>query len=161
MENADRSNPKNVGLTIRAGDRMYIPAGGLRLWINDDGTTGMSASVAVDPWLPDLLANGGTSSETVEAITNGIPVSSVCGDHVYACQKSRNLYELIHHPDVTRLRHMAVLDGEQAVGVLDLDKARKYHDPARLTLVEEVYEPLRKDHWSSISASFVNRHGLK
>ena len=36
--------------------------------------------------------------------------------------------------------------GRQAVGVLDLDKARKYHDPTHSTLVDTVYEPLKQDH---------------
>ena len=123
MEKQATVNPEN-GLAVRAGDRVYIPAGGLRIWINEDGTTGVSASVAVDPWLPDMSTNGGTSEETVEAITtDGFPVKSICGDHVYACQKSRNLHELLHSPDVARLKHMAVIEGKQAVGILDLDKA--------------------------------------
>ena len=41
---------------------------------------------------------------------------------------------------------MAVLDGREVVGVLDLDRARKYHDPAHSTLVGKIYEPLRQDH---------------
>ena len=36
--------------------------------MDKDGTTSVSASVAVDPWLPDMSANGGTSDETVDAI---------------------------------------------------------------------------------------------
>ena len=139
--------PRRSGLVVKAGDRLYIPAGGLRISMDKDGTISFSASVAVDPWLPDMSANGGTSDETVDAIMrNGFPVSSICGDHVNACQKSQSLYELIHHPDVARLKHMAVIDGRQAVGVLDLDKARKYHDSNHVALVDRVYEPLRRDH---------------
>ena len=139
--------PKRGGLVVKAGDRVYIPAGGLRISMDKDGTTSVSASVAVDPWLPDMSANGRTSDETVDAIMrNGFPVSSICGDHVNACQESQSLYELFHHPDVARLKHMAVIDGRQAVGVLDLDKARKYHDSNHVALVDRVYEPLRRDH---------------
>ena len=147
MGDEDSMNPKSGGLALKAGDRVYIPAGGLRIWMNKDGTTGVSASVAVDPWLPDVSANGGTSDETVDAIMrNGFPVSSICGDYVNACQTSRSLYELLQHPDVSRLRYMAVVDGNQAVGVLDLDKARKYHDPTQSALVDKVYEPLNPDN---------------
>ena len=104
MGNGASVNPKRGGLVVKAGDRVYIPAGGLRISMDKDGTTSVSASVAVDPWLPDMSANGGTSDETVDAIMrNGFPVSSICGDHVNACQKSQTLYELIHHPDVARL----------------------------------------------------------
>ena len=85
-------NPKRGGLVVKAGDRVYIPAGGLRISLDKDGTTSVSASVAVDPWLPDMSANGGTSDETVDAIMrNGFPVSSICGDHVNACHKSQSL----------------------------------------------------------------------
>lgn len=147
MGNESSGNAAGDGLAVKAGDRVYIPAGGLRLWMNKDGTPGMTASVAVDPWLPDISANGGTSDETVDAIARkGFPVSAICGDHVNACQTAWPLHELLQHPEVRRLRHMAVVDGRQAVGVLDLDKARKYHDPTHSTLVDTVYEPLNQDH---------------
>ena len=68
MGNEPSGNAAADGLAVKAGDRVYIPAGGLRLWMNKDGTPGMTASVAVDPWLPDISANGGTSDETVDAI---------------------------------------------------------------------------------------------
>ena len=47
------------------------------------------------------------------------------------------------------LRHMAVIDGKQAIGILDLDKARGqvcHDDPKQSLLVEEIYEPLNSDH---------------
>ena len=142
MENEAQRNPKGGGLVVKAGDRVYIPAGALRIWINEDGTTGTAAAVAVDPWLPDISANGGTSSETVDAIMkSGFPVSAICGDTVNACQKSRPLHEVVGHPDIARLRHMAVLDEREVVGVLDLDKARKYHDPAHSTLWKRYMNP--------------------
>ena len=147
MENETQRNPKNGGLVVKAGDRVYMPAGALPTWTNEHGTTGTSAVVVVDPWLPDISANGGTSSDTVDAIMkSGFPVGSICGDTVNACQKSQPLHELVRHPDVSRLRHMAVLDGREVVGVLDLDKARKYHDPAHPTLAEAIYEPLHHDN---------------
>ena len=148
METTSQQNPRSGGLVVKAGDRVYIPAGALKIWINDDGTTGTSAAVAVDPWLPDMSANGGTSHATVDTITNsGFPVSAICGDTINACQKSRPLHELARHPDLARLRHMAVLDGHKVVGVLNLDEARKYNDPVHPTLVDAIYEPLRtEDH---------------
>ena len=42
-------NPKRGGVVVKAGDRVYIPAGGLRISMDKDGTTSVSASVAVDP----------------------------------------------------------------------------------------------------------------
>ena len=147
MENETQRNPKSGGLVVKAGDRVYMPAGALQIWTNEHGTTGTSAVVVVDPWLPDISANGGTSSDTVDAIMkSGFPVGAICGDTVNACQKSQPLHELVRHPDVSRLRHMAVLDGREVVGVLDLDKARKYHDPAHPILAEAIYEPLHHDN---------------
>ena len=59
--------------------RCTFPLGDCGSWINEDGTTGVSAgpwpSIA---WLPDMSTNGGTSEETVEAITtDGFPVKSI------------------------------------------------------------------------------------
>ena len=61
-------NPSRGGLAVKAGDRVHIRAGGLRIWMDKDGTASVSASVAVDPWLPDMSANGSTLDETVDAI---------------------------------------------------------------------------------------------
>ena len=147
MKKEPPGNAAADGLAVKAGDRVYIPVGGLRLWMNKDGTPGMAASVAVDPWLPDISANGGTSDETVDAIARrGFPVSAICGDYVNACHIAWPLHDLLQHPEVRRLRYMAVADGNQAVGVLDLDKARKYHDPTHSVLVDTVYEPLKQEH---------------
>ena len=80
MSDQTNQEAKGTGVNLRPGDRFYIPAGGLKIRIKEDGTTGLSVSVAVDPWLPDMSANEVTSVETMEAITkNGFPVSSVCG----------------------------------------------------------------------------------
>ena len=40
------------GVQVNAGDSLYIPAGGLQIWNNADGTLGRRLTVAVDPWLP-------------------------------------------------------------------------------------------------------------
>ena len=150
MSDQTNQEAKGTGVNLRPGDRFYIPAGGLKIRIKEDGTTGLSVSVAVDPWLPDMSANEVTSVETMEAITkNGFPVSSVCGTHVNACQKYREVCELLRYPGVMHLRHMAVIDGKQAIGILDLDKARGqvcHDDPKQSLLVEEIYEPLNSDH---------------
>ena len=58
--------------------------------------------------------------------------------------------------DVAHLKHMAVVDGRQAVGVLDLDKARKYHDSNHLAIVDGVYEPLRRDHCLKGDSPLIN-----
>ena len=108
MSDQTNQEAKGTGVNLRPGDRFYIPAGGLKIRIKEDGTTGLSVSVAVDPWLPDMSANEVTSVETMEAITkNGFPVSSVCGTHVnrdfrFACpgwlrytSESRRAHEIL------------------------------------------------------------------
>ena len=148
MENDARSTPENVRLAIRAAVRVCIPAAGLRIWINEGGTTAVSASVTIAPWLSDMSANGGTPQKAIgTTIADGFPLTSICGDHVYACHRSWNLHESLHYyPHVARRMHMAVTDGTQAVRILDLDKARKHHDPTESALVEDVSEPLNQDH---------------
>ncbi len=148
---ADSEN-RSTGVEIRAGDRVYIPAGALQIWVKDDGTTGSAASLAVDPWLPDPSASGGTPTEVVETIIRqGFPVSSVCQkETIFACQESREVRDLIAHPEVRRLRYMAVIDGTNATGVLDLDRARgevQHNDPKQNLLVKDVFEPLGPDNW--------------
>ena len=139
------------GVDIRAGDRVYIPAGGLQLWINADGTTGMGVSLAVDPWLPDLSDTGATPSEVIEEmIRQGFPVSSISTKAtVKACQKSRELRELVAIPGAARLKHLAVMDGTRACGVLDLDKARgqvKHGAAHQGLLVGDICEPLSEQN---------------
>ena len=135
------------GVEIRAGDRAYFPAGALQIWINPDGTTGTGASLAVDPWLPDLNLSAGTPKEIVDEISNkGFPVSTVCNTSlVAACQKSVRIRELVFHPELLRLRYIVVLDGTTACGILDLDRARgavRHKDPKQKLLVDDIYEPL-------------------
>lgn len=100
------------GLEVRAGDRVYIPAGALQIWFNEDGTAGSAASLAVDPWLPDPSASGGTPTHVVESIMRqAFPVSSVCHKPtISACQQSQKVSELTTHPEVQRLRYIAVID---------------------------------------------------
>ena len=135
-----------TGVEIRAGDRAYIPAGALKIWLNPDGTTGMGASLAVDPWLPDLNINAGTPTEVVHEIsTSGFRVSAICNTGlVSACQKSHVVRELVSHPELLRLRYLVVLDDKTACGILDLDRARganSYKDPKQQLLVEDIFEP--------------------
>ena len=139
------------GVQVNAGDSLYIPAGGLQIWIKEDGTPGFGVTVAVDPWLPDLSATRGTPLDVLEAISDGgFPVSTICNrGSIYGCQKSQDVQALISHPEVQRLRHMAVIDGQRAVGVLDLDKARgkfRHGDSESSLLVEELYEPVCKSN---------------
>lgn len=137
----------NSGIRLRAGDRAYFPRGALQIWINEDGTTGTGGSLAVDPWLPDLSISTGTPKEVVEAISRqGFAVSSICkSDRINGCQKSREVRELLAHPEIPRLRYIAVLDATSACGILDLDRARgaiRFNEPDQRLLVEDMYEPL-------------------
>ena len=83
-------------------------------------------------------------------IRQGFPVSCLCtNETIQACQKSHDVRTLVVHPNIVRLRHIAVIDGTRACGVLDLDKARgkiNHRDPSQRLLVRDVYEPLRSDH---------------
>ena len=142
---------KEVGLPINAGDRAYVPPGGLQLWVNSDGTMGSQMSLAIDPWLPDLSEDAGTPVEVIHAIARqGFTVSSICTRQwIKACQKTLEVRDLLAHPEIARLRHMAVVDGTQAIGILDLDKARgqvRYNDDRSSLCVEEVYEPLSAEN---------------
>ena len=139
------------GVQVNAGDSLYIPAGGLQIWTKEDGTLGFGVTVAVDPWLPDLGATRGTPLEVVESILGGgFPVSTICNQGtIYGCQKSQDIQALISHPDIQRLRHMVVVDGHRAVGVLHLDVARGkfgHKDLESSLLVEDVYEPVSKSN---------------
>ena len=155
MSEVERNHEQELGdvgrgINLRAGDRPYIAPGALQLSLRDDGSVESgNVFLSVDPWLPDLSANSGTSGEVVAAIIrDGFPVKSICGGTINACQKSRDVRGLLAHPEATRLRHMVVIDGSSAIGVLDLDKARgevNEHDPSRRLLVGEICEPLSED----------------
>ena len=139
------------GITVKAGDRLYIPAGGLQMWINDDGTLGSGMTMAIDPWLPDLTANTETPREVIESIAaNGFPVRTICKrDRIYACRGTDTVESLIFRQEIQRLSHIAVVDEERALGVLDLDKARgafRHKDPGGLLRVDELFESLSKEN---------------
>ena len=155
LEMNDKSKPsaedEPQGITVKAGDRLYIPAGGLQMWIGDDGTFGTGVTMAVDPWLPDLTANSETPLEVIESITaNGFPVRTICKrGQLYACRKTHPVRSLIFNTDIQRLRHMAVVDEERALGVLDLDKARgafQHKDSGDSLRVDDLFEPLNKEN---------------
>ena len=157
------ADKREGGLTINAGDRAYVPPGGLQLWVNSDGTMGSQMSLAIDPWLPDLSANAGTPVDVIQAIARqGFTVSSICtGQWIKACQKTHEVRELLAHPEVARLRHMAVVDGTQAIGILDLDRARgqvRYNDERSSLSVGKVYEPLSEEKQSSRRQSVDRLH---
>lgn len=140
------SEENEGGLTINAGDRAYIPPGGLQLWVDPDGTVGAGVSLAIDPWLSDLSVDAGTPVDVIQAIARrGFTVSSICmGKPIKACQRTHDVRELLAHPGVARLRHMAVIDGTQAIGILDLDMARgqvRHGDERSSLVVEDIYEP--------------------
>ena len=150
IDPADSENT-NSGIHLRAGDRAYFSPGALQIWINEDGTTGTAGSLAVDPWLPDLSVSTGTPTEVVEAISKrGFAVSSICkSDRINGCQKSREVRELLAHPDTPRLRYITVLDATHACGILDLDRARganQFKDREQKLLVEDIIEPLSRDN---------------
>ena len=139
------------GLKVLAGDSLYIPAGALQIWVNDDGITGTAASLAIDPWLPDLSISSGTPAEIIEAIVkNGFPLSSICDtESINAVKKNRDIKEMISHPDSPRLKHVAVIDDNTVVGVLDMDKARgqvKHNDQRQKLTVEDIFEPLNDEN---------------
>lgn len=151
-DESNMSRPdESQGVQVNAGDSLYIPAGGLQIWAKEDGTLGFGVTVAVDPWLPDLSATRGTPLDVVESILgNGFPVSTICNrGSIYACQKSQDVQVLISDPAIQRLRHMVVVDGESAVGVLDLDIARgkfRHGEAESSLLVEDVYQPADKSN---------------
>ena len=145
------SDKREGGLTINAGDKAYVPPGGLQLWINPDGTMGSRMSLAIDPWLPDLAPDAGTPVDVIQTIARrGFTVGSICtGQWIKACQATHDVRELLANPEVARLRHMAVIDGTQAIGILDLDKARgkvRYNDERSVLRVEEIFEPLSEEN---------------
>ena len=134
------------GVQVNAGDSFYIPAGGLRIWNNEDGTLGFGLTAAVDPWLPDLSGDRGTPLDAMDSILGGgFPVSTICNrGTIHGCQKSQDVRALIVHPTIQRLSHMVVVHEQRAVGVLDLDLARgkfRHKESDSSLLVEEVYEP--------------------
>ena len=139
------------GVRLHAGDSPYIPAGGLQIWTKEDGTLEFGVTLAVDPWLPDLAAALGTPLEVVESILEvGFSINTICNrETVYGCQLSKDLGELISHREIQRLSHMVVVDGQRAVGVLDLDIARgkfRHGDSKGSVRVADVYEPLAKSN---------------
>ena len=153
MNEESNTNDGDVsqGIRLCAGDSPYIPAGGLQIWTKEDGTLEFGVMLAVDPWLPDLAAGRGTPLEVVGSILeNGFKVNTICNrEKVYGCQLSKHIEELISHREVQRLSHMVVLDGDRAVGVLDLDIARgkfRHGDSKGSVRVADVYEPLAKSN---------------
>lgn len=149
------------GLTINPGDRLYVPQGGLKFWVNPDGTMGSAVSLAIDPWLPDLSMDAGTPAGVIQGISRrGFTVGSICTGHwIKACQKSHEVRELVAHPELMRYRHMAVIDGRQAIGILDLDRARGKvgHDDERSPLrVEEVFEPVNDENTMSSDSPLID-----
>ena len=146
----DESMPSGGDATpsvqVNAGDSLYIPAGGLQIWNNENGTLAFGLTVAVDPWLPDFGGDRGTPLDVMESILGGgFPVSTICScGTIQGCQKSQDVRALIAHPKIQRLSHMVVVDEQRAVGVLDLDLARgkfRHKESESSLLVEDVYEP--------------------
>lgn len=148
--NNDGCEPQQ-GVRLHAGDSPYIPAGALQIWTKEDGTLEFGVTLAVDPWLPDLAAARGTTLEIFESILgNGFSVNTICNrETVYGCQLSTDIEELISHPEIQRLSHMVVIDGQRAVGVLDLDVARgkfRHRVSKKSVRVADIYEPLAKSN---------------
>ena len=139
------------GIAVKAGDRLYIPAGGLQMWVNDDGTLDSGVTMAIDPWLPDLTTNTETPREVIESIAaNGFSVRTICKrGRIYACRATDTVETLIFHREIQRLSHIAVVNEERALGVLDLDKARgafRHKDSWGSLRVDDLFEPLSKEN---------------
>ena len=134
--------------SIRAGDKVYLPKGALQLFVNPDGSTGLTASAAIDPWLPDLSMAAATPPKVLDDISRrGFTVGSICGDQINVCRESDGLGEVLAQREVTRLKHLVVLDGESVIGVLDLDAARGRPPDSESASqrVRELCERLRKE----------------
>lgn len=150
-ESNTNDDDASQGVRLYAGDSPYIPAGGLQIWTKEDGTLGFGATLAVDPWLPDLAATRGTPLDVMESILeNGFKVSMICNrETVYGCQLSQDIEVLISHREIQRLSHMVVLDGQRAAGVLDLDIARgkfRHGDSNSSVRVADICEPVDKSN---------------
>ena len=67
--------------------------------------------------------------------------------------------QLISHPEIQHLRYMAVIDGTNAVGTLDLDRARgkvRHSDPNQNLLVKHVFEPVNADNYLRGDSSLID-----
>ena len=147
---AEVNSNEATGIPISPGDKPYIPAGGLQIWIDDDGNVDGGISFAVDPWLPDLSADSETPADIMESIAKqGFLLGSICTRRfINACDKARSIGKLIGHPEVIKLKHMAVFAENSVIGTLDLDKARgafRHGDPQQNLLVEDIYDPCTED----------------
>ena len=121
------------------------------MWVDDDGAFGMGVTMAIDPWLHDLTANTETPREVIESITaNGFPVRTICKrGQINSCRATDPVRSLIFRQDIQRLSHIAVVDEERALGVLNLDKARsafKHKDSGDSLRVDDLFEPLSKEN---------------
>ena len=150
-ESNNNGGGESKGVRLQAGDSPYIPAGGLQIWTKEDGTLDFGVTLAVDPWLPDLAAARSTPLEVVESILeNGFSVNAICNrENVYGCQLSTDIAELVSHPEIRRLSHMVAIDGQRAVGILNLDVARgkfRHGDSNGSVSVADVYEPSTKSN---------------
>lgn len=154
----DGEAPK--GVKVNAGDSLYIPAGALRISMKPDGTMDFGVTVAVDPWLPDLSANRETPLDVIEAISqDGFPIATICNREPYGCLDSTNVRDLIFNPTIQRLKHMAVHDGKQAIGVLDLDKARRqyqHNGAGKPLVVKDLYDPVDESNTMHGSAPLMD-----
>lgn len=136
---------------INAGDRVYIPAGGLQLWINEDGNMDFGATLAVDPWLPDLVEDPAVSLGVIESILQrGFRVGDICNrDTIYGCQISQDVQDLMTNSEIRRLSHLVVVEGGRAIGILDLNLLRSKYDHSEAKsslLIESLYEPVNSSN---------------
>lgn len=130
-------------MEVRAGDRLYIPAGALRLGVSDDGSFKSSVHAAIDPWLPDRETAVGVRPEHVQSIEEkGFPLHTVCSDEsIIACRKSDTILTVLYTAGMQRRRYIAVVDNDSVVGTINLDYARGIVGDDDKMVVGDHYEP--------------------
>ena len=130
-------------MEVRAGDRLYIPAGAFRLAFSEDGTLKSSVHAAVDPWLPDRDVAVGVRPEHVHSIEEkGFPLHTVCSDEpIIACRKSDTILGVLYTAGMERRRYIAVVDNDSVIGTINLDYARGVVGDDDKMVVGDHYQP--------------------
>lgn len=145
---------------LRAGDRPYIPAGALQIWRRPDGTSGMGATLAVDPWLPDPAIAGGMPCHAVDQmLREAFPLRLICGDSFRPCRVDVDVKALVDHPDFQRRRYAAVFRNNEVRGVVDLDAARariEHGNPEQVLTVGDICDPLDAENSAAADSPLVD-----
>ena len=130
-------------MEVHAGDRLYIPAGALKIEISEGGSVISSIHAAVDPWLPDRKASLGMSPDQVyfiEAV--GFPLRTICADEsIIACRPSDKILQVLYTTGMERQRYIAVVENNSVIGTIDLDHARGVVGNDSDMFVRDHYKP--------------------